>query len=1100
MTQYRGRQAKRGGVQGRAVDMSGAVSKIYSNYQENAAAVQQQINRNNELSNQNSLENQRQTMANLQLMFEQQARAAEWKNRLKDQRGQAKLDNARRLNEQRINNANVELRNQDQVGRMQMQMQQDDVRAVTELGKTALGFSKSLWEAEANRINEENYNLQVEGMMAAQADPSQFQHVLDNMGAINNAKVTGLERTMATADAFEKAGLQNDANHIRNSNKFYLYGVQEGLAQAAASDYPDYANRKVVEALANMPPGADPAMVEADALREARRDFFQEKGLVAINPAVVHKYFHRQANAADMGIRARGTQERTQQYKAQLENKADNDAYGAFDSLEGMLPTERVEELGLQLREMAAARGGDLVEASMQLAKLGASKILAIPYDQLDRATALEQDLRTLFQGQAGPLMYLDAKLDAYEEKAHKQYQEQKDTTATQFTDSVIADIVNGNMTYEDAQERLAGARDEVEMMFPGPENAVLRSKILTKLYNPTISQNRFKELKGKLELMDPMDAAETAEQLLQDTNIPEAQRADLMKYADFGKAIKEKHAVVFENIDLEIERVLTPEVNQGAFINPDERLKLGKAAVMRDFVNYLKSDPNIDITEDAADIPNIFSEWARTHLNGEAPKRYLLGNAAGAANGLRSQDKTELEWNQITAKQRKIPELDNTDYVGDLSSLQMRKLGIKAGDVDSVAVFESGSQAAAEINRMETEPNYVPPSVLAVADATGRTVPSIIRAQIRLLGDTGSFKWKPPGSDSPDFSYGTAAIWARSMGMTHESAQMFTAGVEKEFGKLSNYGTAAEKYARFAQIVKQQAPTTWNVLKSRNATSAQKAAARRDLQRLQVGPDPRHLQMGAAQGATDPTNPEHVVSQMVAAGVPEDQLVTMLAIAMGEGMGGPQEFRNRPDTGDLSYGAFQINMIDDLGPARLRQFGLQRNEDLFDLGNNVRAAKSILDREGLTAWGAYNNKSYQRHMSKARKVVNDYLKKTGKTSNPHDQQVMGGKQNLQVIEYKTGDRSHGGYREDHGGGNYHEHIAFATTAQRDLAISMLEAQGVRIGSVEDGDHSDTSYHYKWASKDGGLAVDIPMPHDLPWTPQAEREWSQRIRNILGIR
>jgi hypothetical protein len=138
--------------------------------------------------------------------------------------------------------------------------------------------------------------------------------------------------------------------------------------------------------------------------------------------------------------------------------------------------------------------------------------------------------------------------------------------------------------------------------------------------------------------------------------------------------------------------------------------------------------------------------------------------------------------------------------------------------------------------------------------------------------------------------------------------------------------------------------------------------------------------------------------------------------------------------------------------------------------------------------------------MSKARKVVNDYLKRTGKTSNTHDQQAMGGKQNLQVIEYLTGDRSHGGFRDDHGGANYHEHIAFATTAQRDLAISMLEAQGIRIGSVEDGKHSATSYHYKSASPDGGLAVDIPMPHELDWTPQAEREWSQRIRNILGIR
>ena len=99
-----------------------------------------------------------------------------------------------------------------------------------------------------------------------------------------------------------------------------------------------------------------------------------------------------------------------------------------------------------------------------------------------------------------------------------------------------------------------------------------------------------------------------------------------------------------------------------------------------------------------------------------------------------------------------------------------------------------------------------------------------------------------------------------------------------------------------------------------------------------------------------------------------------------------------------------------------------------------------------------------------------------------------------------TGDRSHGGFRDDHGGANYHEHIAFSTTQQRDLAISMLEAQGIEIGSVEDGQHSTTSYHYKSASPDGGLAIDIPMPHELDWTPQAEREWSQRIRNILGIR
>ncbi len=145
-----------------------------------------------------------------------------------------------------------------------------------------------------------------------------------------------------------------------------------------------------------------------------------------------------------MCIRAR---ERTQQYKTQLENKAYNDAYSAFDSLEGMMPTERVGELGLQLRQMAASRGGDLNDAGMQLVKLGVSKILATPFDQLDKATALEEDLRTLFQGQAGPLMYLDAKLADYEEKAPKSYLEQKDSTAIQFKDSVIAEIITGDMT-----------------------------------------------------------------------------------------------------------------------------------------------------------------------------------------------------------------------------------------------------------------------------------------------------------------------------------------------------------------------------------------------------------------------------------------------------------------------------------------------------------------------------------------------------------------------------------------------------------------------------------------------------------------------------
>jgi hypothetical protein len=72
------------------------------------------------------------------------------------------------------------------------------------------------------------------------------------------------------------------------------------------------------------------------------------------------------------------------------------------------------------------------------------------------------------------------------------------------------------------------------------------------------------------------------------------------------------------------------------------------------------------------------------------------------------------------------------------------------------------------------------------------------------------------------------------------------------------------------------------------------------------------------------------------------------------------------------------------------------------------------------------------------------------------------------VLEYLTGDRSSSGYRADHGGSNYHEHIAFASRKIRDDVISMLRRNGIAIGSTDGGRHAPGSYHYS------GQAVDIP--------------------------
>ena len=57
-------------------------------------------------------------------------------------------------------------------------------------------------------------------------------------------------------------------------------------------------------------------------------------------------------------------------------------------------------------------------------------------------------------------------------------------------------------------------------------------------------------------------------------------------------------------------------------------------------------------------------------------------------------------------------------------------------------------------------------------------------------------------------------------------------------------------------------------------------------------------------------------------------------------------------ETGDNSYGLFQINMIGDMGPARLEKYGLESNEDLFDPEVNARVAYEISG--GGKSWGAW--------------------------------------------------------------------------------------------------------------------------------------------------
>ena len=73
---------------------------------------------------------------------------------------------------------------------------------------------------------------------------------------------------------------------------------------------------------------------------------------------------------------------------------------------------------------------------------------------------------------------------------------------------------------------------------------------------------------------------------------------------------------------------------------------------------------------------------------------------------------------------------------------------------------------------------------------------------------------------------------------------------------------------------------------------------------------------------------------------------------------------RNR-STGDNSYGLFQINMIDGIGPARLKSYELSGNDDLFDPLTNASVAFKI--SKGGSDWSAWTT------YKKAKTTVYDF-------------------------------------------------------------------------------------------------------------------------------
>lgn len=110
--------------------------------------------------------------------------------------------------------------------------------------------------------------------------------------------------------------------------------------------------------------------------------------------------------------------------------------------------------------------------------------------------------------------------------------------------------------------------------------------------------------------------------------------------------------------------------------------------------------------------------------------------------------------------------------------------------------------------------------------------------------------------------------------------------------------------------------------------------------------------------------------------GIPEDKIPTMVAIALAESGGDSSNSTMKSGlyarTGETSYGLWQINMTGSLGPSRLKEFGISSNDDLFDPVINAKAAKSVLNSQGLSAWTVYKTGDYKTYLPQAQQAYDN--------------------------------------------------------------------------------------------------------------------------------
>lgn len=121
--------------------------------------------------------------------------------------------------------------------------------------------------------------------------------------------------------------------------------------------------------------------------------------------------------------------------------------------------------------------------------------------------------------------------------------------------------------------------------------------------------------------------------------------------------------------------------------------------------------------------------------------------------------------------------------------------------------------------------------------------------------------------------------------------------------------------------------------------------------------------------GAMDPRD---IARIMYKRGFPVKDIAKMLAIAGRESNWMPSAFNGKPP--DKSYGLFQINMIDTLGPSRRKLFGISKDEELFDPKVNIKAARLLFGSGNYKPWEKGGNPlaDTEQFMPRAQAVVKE--------------------------------------------------------------------------------------------------------------------------------